>query len=146
MIEVSEVFFLLLLWGIRCWSCVTLDKVSPCPEKTETLKLSSKISISESFYILVLLLDKLVLGIDLDLSAVFSVSIIWVDLDLYIDLTLSFLLLLGVSTFLLGDFGFSFFVDCVNLIFCWNMRIDVFLHYIFLFPFFCLPCQYSFLW
>ena len=53
------------------------------------------------FSILVILLDKLVLGIFLDLSTVFSVSVLWLDLDLSNDLTLSYLLLLGVSTILL---------------------------------------------
>ena len=76
MIKVSEVFFLLSLPGILCWSGVTLDKLSSCPDKTETLKLYFQISISEGFSILVLLLDKLVLGIDLDLSTVFYVSVI----------------------------------------------------------------------
>ena len=81
MIEVSEVFFLLFLQAIRRVSGVTLDKFSPCPDRTERIKLSLWISISEGFSILVLLLDKLVLGIVLDLSTVFSVSVLWVDHD-----------------------------------------------------------------
>ena len=101
MIEVSEVFFFLFLWCIQIVSIVTLDKPSPCPDKIETLKFSLKMSISEGSSILLLLLDKLVLGIDLNLFTVFSVSVIWVDLDLYIDLSVSVLLLLGVSTVLL---------------------------------------------
>ena len=63
------------------------------------------------FSILVLLLDKLVLEIDLDLFTVFtvfSVSVIWVDLDLSNDLTLSDLLILGVSIILLDACDFSF--------------------------------------
>ena len=38
--EVYGVFFMLFLRGIKILSGVTLAKVSPCPEKTETLKLS----------------------------------------------------------------------------------------------------------
>ena len=49
MIEVSDVFFLLFLQGIRCLSGVTLDKIFPRPDKTETLKLSLQISISVGF-------------------------------------------------------------------------------------------------
>ena len=45
-------------------------------KKTETVKLSSEISISEGFSILVLLLDKLVLEIDLNLFTMFSVSVL----------------------------------------------------------------------
>ena len=106
MIEVSVVFFLLFLRGIHCWYGVTLDKISPCKDKTERLKLYLQTSISEVFSILVLLLDKLILGIYLDLSNMFSVSVILVYLDLSIDLTLSVLLLLGVSTFLLDACDF----------------------------------------
>ena len=84
----SEVFFLLFLQGIQRVFGVSLEKLSPCPDKTETLKLYFKISISKSFYILVLLLDKLGLGIYLDWSTVFSVSVLWVDFDLSIYLTL----------------------------------------------------------
>ena len=69
----SGVFFLLFLWGIRRLSSVALAKLSHCPDKIETLKLSLWISIYEGFSILVLLLDKLVLGIDPDLSPVFYV-------------------------------------------------------------------------
>ena len=58
------------------------------PDKTETLKLSLWISIPEVFPILVLILDKLVLGIYLDLFTLFSMSVFFVDLDLSIDLTL----------------------------------------------------------
>ena len=73
MIEVSDVFFLLFLRGIRCLSGVTLDKFFPRPDKTETLKLSLQISISVGFPILVCLLYKLVLEIDLDLATMFTV-------------------------------------------------------------------------
>ena len=76
MIKVSVVLFILFLIGIQRVSGVTLDKLSPCPDKTETLKFFLWISISEGFSILVLLLDKLVLGIVLDLSTVFSVSVL----------------------------------------------------------------------
>ena len=110
MIKVSGVFFTLLLRGIRCWSGVTLDKLYLFPDKTETLKLSLQISISEGFSILVLLLDKTVIEIDLYLATVFTVfylSVLWVDLDLSNDLTLSDLLLLGVSTVLLDAYDFS---------------------------------------
>ena len=64
MIGVSGFFFLLLLRGIQRISGVTLDKLSLCRDKTETLKLSPWISISKDFSILVLLLYKLVLEID----------------------------------------------------------------------------------
>ena len=59
------------------------------------------------FSILVFLLDKLFLEIDLDLATVFTVfygSVLRVHLDLSNDLSLSYLLLLGVSTVLLDDF------------------------------------------
>ena len=48
-IEVSEVFLPLFLQGLCCWSVVTVDKLSSCPDKTETLKLSLWIFISEGF-------------------------------------------------------------------------------------------------
>ena len=60
------------------------------------------ICIYEGFSTMVLLLKKFDLGIDLDLSTVFSVSVIWVDLELSNDLTVSVLLILGVSTVLLN--------------------------------------------
>ena len=89
MIEVSEVFFLLFLQGIQKISGVTLDKLSLCLDKIETIKLSLQISISEGFYSPLLLLNKSVLGIDLDLFTVFYVSVLWVELDLSNDLTFS---------------------------------------------------------
>ena len=61
---------------------------------------------------MVLLLDKLVLGIYPDLSTVFSVSVLWVDFNLYIDLTLSVLLLLGAYTVLLDAFDLSYLLLC----------------------------------
>ena len=61
--------FILFFRGIRCWYGFTLSKLYPCPDKTETLKLSLWISISNGFYIWILLLDILVTGIDPDLSA-----------------------------------------------------------------------------
>ena len=109
MIKVSGFFFRLFLRGIRRVSGVTLDKLSPCPDKTETLKFSFQMSISEGFSILLLLLDKLFIGIDLDLFTVFSVSVIWVDLDVSNNLNVSVLLLLGVSTVLLDACYFSVF-------------------------------------
>ena len=112
MIVVSGVFFILLLRGIWRISGAELDKLSPCIYKTETLKLSLWISISEGFSILLLLLDKLVLVIYLYLSTVFSVSVLWVDLYLSIDLTLSVLLLMVVSTILFDAFDFSIFLLC----------------------------------
>ena len=54
MIEVSGFLFLLFLRGIQRVSGVTPDKIYPCTYKSETLKLSLGISISEAFYILVL--------------------------------------------------------------------------------------------
>ena len=71
MIEESGVFFLLFLRLIRKIYGDTLDKLSLFPDKKEKLKLYLWISISEGFSILVILLDKVVLGIDLDLSNVF---------------------------------------------------------------------------
>ena len=62
--------------------------------------------ISVEFSILVLILYKLVPGIDLDLSTVLNVSVLSVDLDLSIDLTVSVLLLLDVSTVLLNACDF----------------------------------------
>ena len=59
-------------------------KSSPCPEKLEISLLSLTIYISVGFSILIILLDKLVPGIDLDLSTVLTVSVLGVDLDLYI--------------------------------------------------------------
>ena len=96
---------------IRCLSCVTLDKLSPYPDKTEIPKLSLQTYISEGFTILVLLLDNLVLEIDLDiftLLAVFYMSVLLLDPDLSDDLPLSYLFLLYVSTVLL-DFLISLF-------------------------------------
>ena len=106
-IKFSEVLFLLLLWGIRCWYGVTFDKLYLCPDKTEILKSSLQISIYGGFPILVILLDKLVFEIDLDLFTVLtgiSVSVIWVDLELSKYLPLSYLLLLDVSTVLLDAY------------------------------------------
>ena len=97
-------------------SSVLLDKLSTCLYKTETLKLSLWICISEGFSILVLLLEYFYIGIYLDLYTVFSVSVILGKLDLSIDLTVSVLLLFGVSTVLLDAFYFSFF-NCVNYYF-----------------------------
>ena len=114
-IKVSEVFFLLFLRRIRCWSGATLDKFNICPDRKETPKLSLQISIYEGFSILVLLLDKLVLEIDLDwfnLLTVFSMSIIRVELDLSNDLPLSYLLQLDVSTVLLDNCDLSVFLLC----------------------------------
>ena len=68
------------------------------------------ISISECFYILLLFPGELVLETELDLFTlltVFSVSVIWVDINLTNDLPLSYLLLLDVYTFLLDACDFS---------------------------------------
>ena len=68
-----------------------LDKLSPCPYKTERLKLFLQISFSMGFSVLVTLLDKLVLEKYLYLFSVFTVlyvSFLLVDHDLYNDLTL----------------------------------------------------------
>ena len=117
MIKVYVVFFILFLQGIRIISGVTLDKLSPFLDKTETLKFPCEHLFLMIFSILVLLLDKLVLGIELDLSTVFSMSVILEDIDLSIDLTLSVLLLLGVSTVLLDAFDFSILLTVPILFF-----------------------------
>ena len=57
MIKVSGVLFILFLRGIQRLSGVIFDRLSPCPEKPETLKMSLWICISEGFSILVLLLE-----------------------------------------------------------------------------------------
>ena len=72
--ELDGVLFLLLFPVICCSSDVLIVKLSPYPYKTEALKFSMLISISEGFYIWVLLLDILVTGIDPDLSAFSTVS------------------------------------------------------------------------
>ena len=72
----SEAFFILFLRGIQRVSVVTLGKLSPCPDKTETLKLSLQIYIFKGFSIMVLLLDKLILGIDPNLFTVVYVSVL----------------------------------------------------------------------
>ena len=89
-----------------------------------------QISISVGFSILLLLLDKLVLEIDLDLFTVFYVSVLWVDLDLSNDLTVSFLLLLGVYTVLLNVCYLSVFsmsVLWVDLDLSINLSLSVLL-------------------
>ena len=119
MIKFSEVLFLLFLRVIRCWYGVTLDKLSSCPDKTERLEFSLQTYIYVGFSILVILLDKLVLEIDLALFTVFNVFYVSVFLlypDLYNNLTLSGLLLLGVSTVLLDAYGFSFLLT-VSIVF-----------------------------
>ena len=106
MIEVSGIIFLLFLQGIQSISGVIPFKSSPYKDKSERSLLSPTISISVEFSILVLILDKLVPGIDLDLSNVLTVSVLWVDLYLYIYLTVSVLLLLYASTVLLDACDF----------------------------------------
>ena len=54
LVKVSEVFFILILRGILCWSAVTLDKISPCIDILERLKLFLLIYISLGFSILVI--------------------------------------------------------------------------------------------
>ena len=130
-IEMSEVFFLLFLQGIRFWSGVTIYKLSPCTDITERLELYFLISISLGFSILVLLSDKLADEIDLDLFTIFtvySVPVLWVYFGLSNDLPLSYLLLLDLSIFYLGCVWFICFVDCVNILFC-NGRSDGFLRH-----------------
>ena len=99
--------FLFFLQVILIISGVTSDKSYPGKEKPERFLLSLKISISVGFSILVLILDKLVPGLDLDLSTVLTVSVIWVDLYLTIYFTFSVILILGVSTALLDACDFS---------------------------------------
>ena len=72
-IKVSGVF---LLRGIQRISGVIPDKSSPFPDKPEGYLLSLKIYISVGFSILVLLLDRLVPVIYLDLSIVLTVSVL----------------------------------------------------------------------
>ena len=102
--------------GKKNKSGVIPDKISPGKYKLEAYLLSLTISIAVGFSIPILILKEQVCGIDLNLSTVFSVSVLQVDLDLSIDLILSVLLILGVSTVLLDDYNFCF-VDCVNLLF-----------------------------
>ena len=100
-------FFLLFLLGIQIISGVIPAKSSTGKDKSEISLLSLKISISMGFYILLLILEKLVPVIDIVLDTVLTVSVIWVDLDLYIDLTFSVLLIWGVSSVLLDACDFS---------------------------------------
>ena len=74
MTKLSGVFFIPFSQGILCLCGVTIAKLYPCLEKSETSLLSPWIFISEGRYIWVLLLDKLVTGIDPDLSALSTVS------------------------------------------------------------------------
>ena len=109
LIEVSEVFSLLFLRGIRCLFGVTLDTLYPCPDIPERLELSFLISIYFGFSILVFLWDKLADEIDPDLFTDFtvsSVSVVLVELDLYNDLICLIYLLTDLSYFLLDACGF----------------------------------------
>ena len=118
-------FFLLFLHGIRRISGVVPAKSSHYPDKSERSVLSFIISISVSFSIMVILLDKLFL---------------WVYLDLSIESSVSGLFFWEVGTFFLCLLFLFFY--CVNLLSCWNRGSDGFLHHIrFLFPFFFQPCQ-----
>ena len=74
-IEVSG-FFHLFLRVIQRISRVISAKLSPCLEKLEISLLSLTISIFVGFYILVILLEKLVPGIDLDISIVLTVLVL----------------------------------------------------------------------
>ena len=76
MIKVSGVLFILFFRGIQRISGVIPAKSSPCYKKLDISLLSLKISRYVRFSILVLMLDKLVPGIDLDLSTVLTVSVI----------------------------------------------------------------------
>ena len=71
-IKVSQVLFILFLQGLCCWSGVTLDKISLCPDKTEILKWSFLITI---FF--VIFPDKLVLEIDIIFH--FFQFVLWVS-------------------------------------------------------------------
>ena len=71
-------FFSLFLHGISDLYSNILAKVFSCPEKTETLKLSLRIFIFEDFSIWVLLLDRLVTGIDPDLSDFSTMSFLFI--------------------------------------------------------------------
>ena len=118
-IEVSGVSFILSLRGIRYLSDVTLDKTSPCTDLPEIPGLSFLISISFGFSILELLSNELDDEIDLDLFTDFtvsSVSVLWVDLDLYNDLPLSDLFLMNLS------FLFYMLVVCL---FCWLCKSSI---------------------
>ena len=55
MIKLYEVFSILFLRGICCWSSFILDKLYPYLDKTEILELSLQISFSVGFSILLLL-------------------------------------------------------------------------------------------
>ena len=74
-IKVSGVFFFLFFRWIQRISGVKPAKSSPYKEKSEKYLLSLRISISMGFSIPVLVLDKLVTGIYLDLSTVLTVSV-----------------------------------------------------------------------
>ena len=75
MIEVSGVFSLFLP-GVLIISDVIDAKSSSCKEKLDISLLYLVISISVGFLILLLILDKLVPVIDLDLSPVLTVSVL----------------------------------------------------------------------
>ena len=69
----SGALFVLLLRVIRRLSGVTIDKSSSYLDKIETFLLSLRISFSVGFSILVLLVDKLVIEVDPDLSIELSI-------------------------------------------------------------------------
>ena len=101
-IKVSEVFFLLFLQRIHCLYSVTLDTLYPWPDIPERIELSFLTSSSLVFPILVILSDNMADEIDLDLFTDFtvsSVSVLWLDLDLFNDLPLYDLFLMYLSDF-----------------------------------------------
>ena len=127
-------FFILFLQVIIIISDVILAKSSPCKEKSEISWLSLTISISIDFFFLLLILGNLVPGIDLYLSNVVTRSVLWADLDFYIFLIVSVLLLLGDINYFIGCLWFLCFYYCVNLLFYWNRRSDLFSHHVRVFP------------
>ena len=122
--ELSGRFFLSFLRGIWISSVVQIAKLSSCLDKIETLKLSLWIFISEDFSILVLLLDKLFIG---------------VDLDLYIEVSVLVLIFLEVLIVYLGISDFSVLLT-VSIFFS-EIGGGVGLFFLF-----CQTCQYSLLW
>ena len=99
MIKVSGVFIILFWRGIQRISGVIPAKSSSCIEKQERYLLSLTISISVSFYILVLILDKFVPGTYLYLSTVLTVSLL--DVSTVLLDACDFSVLLTVSIFFL---------------------------------------------
>ena len=119
-------FSLLFLRGIRRISGVIYYKSSPCPDKSKISLLSSRISISMDFSILVLLLDKLFFWVDLYLSIELSVLVLFWELG-----TVFWMFVIYMFCWLCQ----SFFAEIVEV-------MASFTTLVFDFPFF-QPCQYS---